>query len=89
MCELYFVEDVEKDLSKLDKVIAQRIFDKLIWYAENFEFIVPEPLLGNFKNMYKFRIGDYRAIYTIDKKNKIITIHIIEHRKDIYKIGRR
>jgi len=33
---------------------------KLEWLRENFSLITPEPLKGEFKGLFKLRIGDYR-----------------------------
>lgn len=74
------------DLKRIDKFIAQRIINKIKWLSENFENIIPENLDGEFKNMYKLRIGDWRVIFTIDRQTKTIYIHLIGHRRDIYKI---
>lgn len=35
--------------------------------------------------MYKLVIGEWRVFYTADFAKKVITIHILGHRKDIYK----
>ncbi len=85
MYKLYFTESAINDLAKLDKPIAQRIFNKLNWYAKNFMSITLDSLSGSFKDKYKFRIGDYRAVYTINEKEKSILIHMIDHRREIYK----
>jgi len=74
-----------KELKKLDKIISQRILDKIHWIANNFEIITPEILSANLKRMFKLRVGDWRVIYTVNQKAKIITIHLIGHRKEIYK----
>jgi len=42
-------------------------------------------LKGEFKEIYRFRIGDYRLFYKIDDNEKIIFIVSIEDRKDAYK----
>lgn len=34
---------------------------------------------------YRLRVGDYRVLYDIDSKTKIITVYHIRHRKDAYK----
>ena len=34
---------------------------------------------------YKLRVGNYRAIADINKKEKIITINLIGHRRNVYK----
>ncbi len=41
--------------------------------------------LSGTKDGYRVRIADYRILYTIDDKEKIITIYRIKHRRDVYK----
>ncbi|NCO73723.1 MAG: type II toxin-antitoxin system RelE/ParE family toxin [Cyanobacteria bacterium] len=85
MC--YSLELKQKAIDQLTKInpsIQQRIIKKLQWFEENFEKTIPLPLTGNLSGFYKIRIGDYRVIYTFEISNKIITIHEIGHRKDIY-----
>jgi len=72
-------------LSKIDKPIAKRITDKLAWFSENVKSINTIPLTGNFSGLYKLKVGAYRVVYEIDYERKIITIHKIGHRRDIYK----
>ena len=81
-----FKEDTMKELSKLDKKVAQRILNKIKWLSENFEVVSHERLKGEeWEDMFKLRIGDYRVIYSVDRERKIITIHLIGHRSEIYK----
>lgn len=42
-------------------------------------------LKGEYKEVYRFRIGDYRLFYTIAEETVIIFILDIENRKDAYK----
>ncbi|MCL2722027.1 MAG: type II toxin-antitoxin system mRNA interferase toxin, RelE/StbE family [Treponema sp.] len=42
-------------------------------------------LKGKYKEIYRFRIGDYRLFYKIDELEKIIFIINIENRQDAYK----
>ncbi|MEM0075824.1 MAG: type II toxin-antitoxin system mRNA interferase toxin, RelE/StbE family [Conexivisphaerales archaeon] len=41
-----------------------------------------EPLHGEFEGLYKFRVGDYRVIYTISGKDALILR--IRHRAKAY-----
>lgn len=82
---LEFDLEAEGDLARLERRIAQRILKKLKWLVENIEHLKPEPLHDRFKGKYKLRIGDYRAIYTINRKAKVIRVHLIDHRSQIYR----
>jgi len=42
-------------------------------------------LKGEFEDVYRYRIGNYRLFYKIDNQKIIIFILDIEHRKDSYK----
>lgn len=42
-------------------------------------------LKGKYKGIYRFRIGDYRLFYKIDKDEALIFIINIENRQDAYK----
>jgi len=42
-------------------------------------------LKGNFKDFYRYRIGDYRLFYKISEETVIVFIINIEARKDAYK----
>jgi len=82
LADIEWNEDAVKDLTKLDKQVAQRILKKIHWLSENFEKVTPEPLIGQFKGTFKLRIGDWRVIYTIESDT--LVIQFIGHRKDIY-----
>ncbi len=70
------------DLEKLDFIIAKRILGKMGWFEENFDDIIPEKLKG-VPDTYKFRVGDYRIIYTFE--SEVVFILQVAHRRDVYK----
>jgi mRNA interferase RelE/StbE len=43
------------------------------------------PLTGELKGLFKLRVGDYRIAYSIEEKKKLLTIHLIGHRREIYR----
>ena len=55
-----------EDLKSLNSTVVDRILKKLDWLKDNFEIITPESLKGEFKRLYKLRIGDYRILYTFN-----------------------
>lgn len=73
------------DLEKIDRVVAQRILDKMKWFSENFEEITPQPLTGELKGLYKFRVGDCRIVYSINQDEELLTVQMIGHRREIYR----
>ncbi|MBC8249588.1 MAG: type II toxin-antitoxin system RelE/ParE family toxin [Anaerolineales bacterium] len=77
--------EARDDLASLDKPIAQRILNKLHWLTENFDALTPEPLTGEWKGLFKLRIGSYRALYTVNRIERRITVHLIKHRGEAYK----
>ena len=84
MVQIEWTEGALKDLEKLDKPIARRVLRRLTWLSKNFQSIVPEPLAGELKGTFKLRVGDWRAVYTIE--GETIVIQFIGHRSEIYRI---
>ena len=82
MYKVVFTQRALKDLENIDKEVRNRIATKLkectkepLIYARK----LSNPKIGT----YRFRVGDYRVIFDIDKEN--IVILRIGHRKSIYK----
>ena len=72
---------VERDLRRIDKKDVDRILNKIEKVlSEN-----PnngEPLKGEYKGLYKLRVGNYRAIYSKTKEGVLILR--IRHRGKAY-----
>lgn len=82
---LEFSDEGKISFPSLDKAVSQRILNKLKWLTQNIEAISPLPLKWNYEGLFKLRIGDWRVIYEIDRDQKIITVHKVGHRSEIYK----
>jgi len=83
LVKIVWTEGAIKDLEKIDKLTARRILRRIAWLASNFEKVSAEPLGGEFKGMLKLRIGDWRAVYSVE--GKTIVIQFIGHRGEIYR----
>ena len=70
-----------KVLDKLQKETIQRVLDK-------FDLVVDEPFrfLEHYEgeNLFKLRIGDYRALVEVNIQNKILLVKVFDHRSKIY-----
>jgi mRNA interferase RelE/StbE len=85
MYQIRFTSTALEQLEKLDKPVSQQVLKKLKWLAEHFEESNPIPLSGNLKDIFRLRIGDYRALYTFDKSRVTILVHFVQHRSEVYK----
>ena len=86
MYKVYFDKKVEKDLKKLDKKVLKLILD---WIENNLENIEElrskgKALVGNLKDYWRYRIGDYRLITKIDDGKLLIITLELKHRKEVY-----
>ncbi|MDO8452559.1 MAG: type II toxin-antitoxin system RelE/ParE family toxin [bacterium] len=81
--KIFYTSRARKEVRKLERELSQRIHADIGLLAKN-----PYPH-GSQKledeEGYRIRIGNYRVIYVVDKKNKEITIMRIRHRKEAYK----
>lgn len=85
--EVEFTRTAERDLSRLDKTVAQQALDKLSWLADNADFVTHKALTARFRNAFSLRIGDYRAIYGRNRTKRIITVQMVRHRSEVYRIS--
>jgi mRNA interferase RelE/StbE len=80
--KIAFKKSVGRDLKKIDKDQANRILSKieedLPEKAESFPV-----LAGKFSGLRKFRIGNYRVIYSI--LDDTVLILRISHRREAYR----
>lgn len=83
--DLRVLNEAARDLEQLDKSVGRRVAKRLRWLSENLDNITPEALTGSLAGLYKFRIGDYRVFYEVLRDERIIVVHLIGHRRDIYK----
>ena len=77
--------EAERDLEQLDKPVARRIRKRIQWLADHFEQVTPEPLSGPLKDLYKLRVGDYRVLYDILRQERVLAVHRIRHRREVYR----
>lgn len=75
----------ETDLERLDPQIQRRIKEKLHWFIENFDSVVPLPLGDPWKGFFKLRVGDWRIIYEVEPDKDLITIHVVDKRDSVYR----
>jgi mRNA interferase RelE/StbE len=55
------------------------------WLAENLGEANMEALTGGFEGLFKLRVGDHRVVYELLHEEQLIIIHMIGHRREIYR----
>ena len=75
-----------KQLLKLEKSIQRRLIEFLKNKIENCDNprFIGKPLKGKLKNLWRYRVGDYRIICQIKSKEILVLILAFKHRKEAY-----
>ncbi|MCQ2071000.1 MAG: type II toxin-antitoxin system RelE/ParE family toxin [archaeon] len=81
-----FTEDVVKQLRKMDRFTRTMILN---WISKHLvdtdnPFSSGHALTGDKVGLWRYRIGDYRIISSIDKGKLVILLVEIGHRSNIY-----
>ena len=79
---IVFKKSVVRDLKKIDKEQAEKIIKKIEDELPRKAATLPV-LTGKFSGLRKFRIGDFRVIFSIIGKTALILR--IRHRKEAYR----
>lgn len=79
-----FKNSVEKDFKKLPHSVLHRVTKRV-------ELLATDPFprgvskLSGSEHLYRIRVGDYRIIYSINDRKKLIIVHYVRHRRDAYR----
>lgn len=80
-----YTESACSEIDNLDnsikKIIKKVIEEKLMVDPLKFGL----PLRRNLSGFFKLRVGDYRIIYKIEKKEVIVLVISVGHRREVYK----
>lgn len=85
MHKLFYHPEALKKLKRLHPNDRKRILEKVAILSQDPQNpILDVKKLINTKNSFRLRTGDIRAIFEINKENKIIYIWDIDYRGSIY-----
>jgi mRNA interferase RelE/StbE len=79
------LERAANELARLDKPVRNRIIDRINWLAANVDATRLETLSADLAGLCKLRVGDYRVIYEVLHDEQVVLIHLVGHRRDIYR----
>jgi mRNA-degrading endonuclease RelE of RelBE toxin-antitoxin system len=67
MYQVIWKDKAEQSLVKIDKTLAQKIFNKVEKYLAKDPISNRMPLTGKYKGYYRYRFSDYRVIMKFKK----------------------
>ncbi len=83
MFQLLIKQVAEKQLAKLDRKVRARIWKEIECLLDN--PFLGKKLDGDLQKLYSLRVGSYRVLYEIHKKQVIVVVMSIGHRQGVYK----
>ena len=79
-----FARSARRELDKLPEPVVDRILPRIEGLIEN-----PRPhgcrKIQGSDNLWRIRVGDYRVIYSIDDRQRLVDIVTVRHRSDAYR----
>lgn len=73
-----------KELRKIDRPLIPRLTKAVEALSSN-PFPSGARKLRSGEHSYRIRVGDYRVIYTVFRRQSTITIFRVRHRKEVYR----
>jgi mRNA interferase RelE/StbE len=77
----------QRELNKLDPVIARRILKFLLERVAKLDDPrrIGERLQGELHHLWKYRVGDYRILCSFKQEILVVLVLEIGHRREVYK----
>ncbi len=75
---------VSEDIPALPKATRQQIKRSIETRLTTDPVGLGKPLRYSFVGHRRIRVGDYRIVYRVEIRTRVVTIVLIKHRKDVY-----
>ena len=82
MYKVLIERGAEHDLDKIELKMRNRVIAHLLMLRNNPRTNAKK--LKGINNAWRIRIGDFRIIYEIEDRDKVIKIYRIKHRSKVY-----
>jgi mRNA interferase RelE/StbE len=80
-----FTPSARRRLSKLPLPAAAALYEHLTGPVAENPYRLGKPLDAPFDEVQSARRGEYRALYTVDDRKRIVTVLAVAHRRDAYR----
>lgn len=84
--KIEYLKSIQKEVRKIDRASQKKIREYLEEKVANMDNPrdIGKALKGEMKELWRYRIGDYRAICEIQDKTITVLVVHIGHRKSVY-----
>ncbi|GKS63896.1 hypothetical protein YTPLAS72_12000 [Nitrospira sp.] len=79
---ILYTEEAVRRISKLDKTVKERVSKAIVRLSEDPE--LGKRLTGLLSDRWSYRVGDWRILYKIKRKEVVILVLTVGHRSDVY-----
>lgn len=79
---ILYTEEAARRISKLDKTVKERVSKAIVRLSDNPE--LGKHLTGLLSDRWSYRVGDWRILYKIRRKELVILVLTVGHRRDVY-----
>lgn len=84
--EVVLTPEAQADIGRLDPSLQTRVLDRLEWMGQNAELMRHLRLRGEeWAGCLRYRLGDYRLIYLLDRSERTLVVLKVGHRRDVYR----
>ena len=84
MFDVKYSKQAQKFLKNTDKILVKRLFQKIDILREEPIIHDTKTVEGYKEKIYRVRVGNYRILYEVDYKNKLIGVVKIDKRPRVY-----
>lgn len=81
--EVRIIPTAEKEMGKLPTTVHTHISRRILSLENNPRPRSAKKLSG--REEYRLRVGDYRVLYTINDKGRLVTVFAVGHRREVYR----
>lgn len=84
--DIVITANARRDIRRLDKQTARRLHKKLARWGQSGQPLKTAVRLTKPADaQYRLRVGNYRVLFDVDNKRKLIVILKVQHRSQVYR----
>lgn len=80
-----FTPAARRRLGKLSLSVATALYEHLVGPVAASPYRLGKPLEVPFEDVLSTRRGEYRALYTVDDRTRVVAVLTVAHRRDAYR----